>query len=181
MKKMDWPHAPLHRLGASGVYFLTASTYKKELFFSGAQRLDALQGGLLKYAKKYNWQLEAWAVFPNHYHFVAKSPDGEKDASSLRIFISEFHKKSASWVNQEDQAKGRKVWHNYRESHISYQNSYFTRLSYTHQNAVKHGLVKVANQYRWCSAGWFERTATPAQVKTVYGFKNDQLNIDDDF
>jgi len=50
-----------------------------------------------------------------------------------------------------------------------------------HQNAVKHKLVAVANQYRWCSAAWFERNASPAQVKTIYGFKVDQVKIEDDF
>ena len=47
--------------------------------------------------------------------------------------------------------------------------------------AVKHGLVPVANQYRWCSAAWFERTASPAQVKTIYRFKIDRVQVDDDF
>jgi putative transposase len=39
----------------------------------------------------------------------------------------------------------------------------------------------MANQYRWCSAAWFERTASPAQVKTIYGFKIDRLKVQDDF
>jgi putative transposase len=50
-----------------------------------------------------------------------------------------------------------------------------------HRNPVKHGLVPVANQYPWCSAAWFERTASPAQVKTIYNFKTDRLNVEDDF
>jgi putative transposase len=50
-----------------------------------------------------------------------------------------------------------------------------------HQNAVKHGLVPVANQYPWCSAAWFERTARPAQVKTIYGFKTNNLRVYDEY
>jgi putative transposase len=46
---------------------------------------------------------------------------------------------------------------------------------------VKHKLVPVANQYPWCSAAWFERTATPAQVKTIYGFKTDKVQIYDEY
>jgi hypothetical protein len=64
---------------------------------------------------------------------------------------------------------------------LTYQKSYLARLRYTHENAVKHGLVRVANQYPWCSAAWFERTATPAQVKTIYRFKIDKLNVYDDY
>jgi hypothetical protein len=39
----------------------------------------------------------------------------------------------------------------------------------------------MANQYRWCSAAWFERTVSPAIVKTIYSFETDKLNIHDDF
>jgi putative transposase len=46
---------------------------------------------------------------------------------------------------------------------------------------VKHKLVPVANQYPWCSAAWFERVASPAQVKMIYGFKIDGLKVEDDF
>jgi len=171
----------MHRLGGRGAYFVTAGTYLKEHFFAGEEKLDALQGGLLKYAKKYGWKLQAWAVFPNHYHFVGTSPEGEENAESLGRFLGEFHQKSASWVNGLDEERGRKVWHNFRETHLTFEKSYWARLNYVHQNAVKHGVVLVANQYRWCSAGWFERTATRAQVKTVYGFKTDQVKVEDEF
>lgn len=95
--------------------------------------------------------------------------------------LGKLHGKTASWLNKRDEAPGRRVWHNYRETRLTIEGSYLARLNYVHQNAVKHGLVNVANQYPWCSAGWFERTATPAQVNTVYGFKMDTLNVTDDF
>ena len=59
------------------------------------------------------------------------------------------------------------MWHNFRDSRLTYEKSYLARLAYTHRNPVKHGLVPVANQYPWCSAAWFEREATPAQRKTI--------------
>jgi hypothetical protein len=63
-----------------------------------------------------------------------------------------LHAKSAEWVNKVDRAPGRRVWFNFRETRLTYQKSYLARLNYAHQNAVKHGLVAVANQYPWCSA-----------------------------
>ena len=38
----------------------------------------------------------------------------------------------------------------------------------------------IANQYRWCSARWHERTASAAQVKTIYGFPVTELKVKDD-
>lgn len=92
-----------------------------------------------------------------------------------------LHEKTAKWINKLDKTLERQVWFNFRETRLTYEKSYLARLNYTHQNAVKHKLVAVANQYPWCSARWFERTATPAQVKTIYGFKIDKLQEADDF
>ena len=73
------------------------------------------------------------------------------------------------------------MWHNFWETRLTHEASYLARLNYVHQNAVKHGLVAVANQYPWCSASWFERTASPAQVRTIYGFKIVRIKVLDDF
>ena len=179
---MKWPHAPVHRLAEAGTFIVTAGTYRKQHFFYGDERLKALHGGLLKYAAKYQWRLEAWAVFPNHYHFVGHSPVGADDgAASLSAFLADYHQHSAGWVNGLDAARGRKVWHNFWETRLTHERSYLARLNYVHQNAVKHELVPVANQYPWCSAPWFERTASEAQVKTIYSFRTDSLKVLDDF
>ena len=95
--------------------------------------------------------------------------------------LGKLHEKLAKWVNKLDAASGRKVWFNFRETRLTYEKSYLARLNYTHRNAVKHKLVAVANQYPWCSAAWFERTATAAQVKTIYGFKTDKVQIHDEY
>jgi len=95
--------------------------------------------------------------------------------------LKTLHVKTSGWVNRLDKAPARQVWFNFRETRLTYPRSYFARLNYTHQNPVKHGLVPVANRYPWCSAAWFERTASAAKVKTIYRFKTDKLDLPDDF
>ena len=162
MRKTPWPHAPLHRLSQVGTYFVTVGTYLKQHYFRGPARLRVLHRGLLTVSDRFQWQMEAWAVFSNHYHFVAHSPMTEGGAKNLPAMLGFLHEKTAKWLNRLDQTPARKVWHNYRETRLTYEKSYLARLNYTHQNAVKHRLVPVANQYPWCSAAWFERTAKPA-------------------
>ncbi|HEY1171482.1 MAG TPA: transposase [Verrucomicrobiae bacterium] len=174
----DWPHAPVHRLEGNGNYMVTAATVDKVHLFQGSDHLDALESSILKLSKQYGWQLEAWSVFPNHYHFIAR---GNPDSKSLRQLITHIHSESARELNKAMRKPGRKVWHNFWDSKLTFERSYLARLNYVHQNPVKHGMVPVANQYRWCSAAWFERTATPAQVKTIYSFKTDGLDVPDDF
>ena len=174
----DWPHAPVHKFLEGGIFFLTAGTLHKEHFFRGSERLTLLELKLLTLAKHYDWQLEAWAVFSNHYHFVARTTPA---SALLNKFLRHLHADTAREINRLDDIAGRQVWFNFRETKLTFQRSYLARLNYVHQNAVHHKLVPVANQYRWCSAAWFERVCTPATVKTIYGFKIDQLEIPDDY
>ena len=178
---VHWPHAPSHQLSQSGTYFVTASTYEKQHYFRGSSRLAVLQRGLLRVAEDFGWHLEAWAIFSNHYHFIAHSPDGAADSSSLAQMLAVLHTKTSGWVNRLDNAAGRKAWFNFWETKLTYPKSYLARLGYVHRNPVKHGLVPVANQYPWCSAAWFERTASVAMVKSIYGFNVDRVQVQDEF
>jgi putative transposase len=137
-----------------------------------------LHRGLLTVCDDFGWRLEAWTVFSNHYHFVAESPG---TAENLPDMLGTLHEKTAKWVNKLDGDPGRKVWHNYRETLLTYEKSYFARLNYAHQNAVKHGLVRRAAVYPWCSAGWFERTAGKAMVQSIYRFKTASVRVPDEY
>jgi putative transposase len=174
----DWPHAPVHRLSEHGTFIVTASTLRKEHLFRGPEKLTVLEDMLLRLAKQHEIVLEAWAVFSNHYHFVAY-PAGTENA--LAAFIARLHYDAAQEINRRDGCQGRQVWFNYWDTQLTFERSYLARLNYVHQNAVKHGLVARANEYRWCSAAWFEQVARPAQVTTVYGFRTDRVKIDDDY
>ena len=173
-----WPHAPLHSLTGKGTYIVTAGTLNKALLFCNSRSLDLLESQLLSKAEEYRWQLEAWAVFSNHYHFVGHALE---DAKTLKAYLTDLHADTAREVNRRNGTSGRQVWYNYWDTQLTYEKSYLARLNYVHQNPVKHGLVPVANQYRWCSAAWFERTATPAQIKTIYSFPTDKVRVVDDF
>jgi len=157
---------------------VTAGTMYKREFLDASDKLDLVERTLLSLSKNSLWQLEAWAVLSNHYHFVAR---GSLNSVPMVELLRELHSTTARDVNRLDGVQDRAVWYNYWDTRLTYQHSYLSRLSYVHRNAVKHGLVPVANQYRWCSAAWFERTASPAQVKTIYGFKIDHVKVKDDF
>ena len=174
----DWPHAPVHRLDDEGTYFVTCGTYRKQHFLNSPARLTLVHDALLALTARYGWGLQAWAVLANHYHFVAVSPS---DPTTLRTMLSHLHTQTASALNKQDGTPGRRVWYQYRDTQLTYQESYLARLHYVNENAVHHGLVRVATRYAWCSAAWFERTAGEAFVKVVKSFKIDRLNVYDDY
>ena len=170
----DWPHSPLHRLGEGGAYMVTASTYRKEPFLSTPSRLTLVRDALFELAKEMGWLLQAWAVLRNHYHFIAQSP---QQAETLPPLIRKLHARTAKALNEEDRNPGRRVWFQYWDTLLTYERSYFARLNYVHQNPVKHCLVRQAEAYPWCSAGWFARTATPAFYRRITGMATDRLNV----
>ena len=102
---IPWPHAPEHRLSVRGTYFVTASTYLREHHFASKARLAVLHRGLLKVASEFGWRLEAWAVFSNHYHFIAHSPGTDDTAKILSRMLGFLHEKTAKWINKLDEAK----------------------------------------------------------------------------
>ena len=177
-KMPDWPHSPVHRLEQPGAYIVTAGTYLKQPFFASAERLDLLCDTMLLLAEEYAWQLQAWAVFANHYHWVALSP---ANPESLVQYLRHLHSVTAAELNRLDATPTRKFWYRYWDTHLTYQKSYFARLSYVHHNAVHHGLALTPSAYRWCSADWFERRASRAFLKTVTSFRYDQVQVPDDF
>jgi len=173
----DWPHAPVHRVTPGGTYIVTAATYGKQPYFNSKLRLNLLCGTLLTECAQSGWSLQAWAVFPNHYHFVANS----NLTKSLRQMIRRLHSITARRVNELDNQPSRRVWFQYWDTQLTHQKSYMARLRYVHENAVRHGIVRRAANYPWCSAAWFERTATPAFRRTVFSFPCDRLSLPDSF
>jgi putative transposase len=116
---------------------VTCGTYLKRHHFQSSERLRLRCEALPRSAAKYGWNLQAWAVFSNHYHWVGLSP---RDPTMLRTFVSELHTETSTALNETDRTSGSQVWFHYWETRLTYQRSYLA-LSYVHRNAVHHRLV----------------------------------------
>jgi dethiobiotin synthase len=174
----QWHHSPLHAFLPDSFYIITASTFHKAPIFRDEEHLQILQNTLLKITESFGWQLQAWAIFPNHYHFIAQAPD---DGATLSRMIQRLHSLTARQVNELDQASGRKVWFQYWDTCLTYEESYLARLNYVHNNAVKHNITTAAADYPFCSAGWFENQADSTFRRKVQSFQYDRIKIPDDF
>ena len=175
---MNWPHAPAHWLFEPGLYIVTAGTYEKLPHLSSTLRLDFFAESLFACATEFGWDLRAWAVLANHYHFVGASPSAPE---TLRRLLGKLHMQTAKQLNLWDNTPGRKVWFQFWDSHITFERSYLARLNYVHYNPARHGVVPVAENYKWCSASWFAQNAPPAFVNAVKSFQIDRVKVPDDF
>lgn len=174
----SWPHAPPHWNHEPGIYFITAATYGKEHYFKEAPRLDLLTDLILATLAEASWSLDAWAIFPNHYHLIVRSSPASKPLSRV---LGKIHMLSSKEINRIDGAMGRKVWHNFWDTPITFERSHWARLHYVIHNPVHHGLALRSGDYPWCSAAWFEKHASPAFVEVVRSFPIDRLEVEDDF
>ena len=172
----DWPHAPLHRFAGHGIYFVTAATYLKRHYYRRHDDLNAFMSLLFALAKEHQQSLQSWSIFSNHYHLVSQG-----EGASLHTMLSQLHSIAARRLNATAQEAGRQVWFQFRDTQLTYERSWLARLRYTNENPVKHGLVLKAVDYPWCSTSWFERTASPAFVRSVARFKTDTVRVPDEF
>ena len=169
----SWPHAPARLAIHPGAYIITASTLHGEPVFRDGPLLDALEEIVLNAYAEAGWELQAWAFFPNHYHLVMLHD--EPDPSLART-AAKAHGLSAIRANSLNAAPGRKVWHRYWETRLTYERSYLARLAYVHANPRRHGLVDDPRRYRWCSASWFEERGDAPFVRTVGGFDTSRVS-----
>jgi putative transposase len=175
---IQWHHAPSHLFLPETTYIVTAACYRKLPLFNTPQKRDFLLNTLYSEATLNGWMLQAWAVMPNHYHFVAQAPENPQ---TLKKMIAVLHSKTAIWLNQYEKIAGRKVWYRYWDTCISYEKSYLARLNYVHNNPVKHGLAKKAEDYPWCSMKWFLNNSESAFQKTILSFPIGRVSVPDDF
>ena len=173
-----WPHAPSRAVKEAGNWVITAATYRKEHVFRDPVDLELLHDTLLDFAEEFGWKLSCWAVFSNHYHLVGLSPDREDAPAELTARV---HRVTAIELSRRNRTPGRRVWFRAWASRVTFERSYLERLAYVHFNPVKHGLVEDPAKYPWCSAKWFQATATSSFFETVTSMKTDQVSIIDDF
>ncbi|MFN8413665.1 MAG: transposase [Anaerolineales bacterium] len=171
-------HNPPHYFVPNAMYIVTgAILYNKRLLYDD-KRKHLVQEILFERAAHWNWQLEAWAILENHYHFIAQAPE---NALTLEKLIRQVHSKTAVELNKLDKTSGRKVWHNYWDTCLTHETSYYARLHYVHLNPVKHKLTQNAEEYPFCSYRWFlEKTGEEFQ-NVVMSQSIDKLKIYDDF
>ncbi len=172
-----YPHNPPHLFRPHAIYMVTGGTlYKKHYLNTDAKKV-AFCDALFKQIQKFDWDLEAWAVLSNHYHFVAQAPGA---AENLKRLIQAIHSISARSINALNGTPGRRVWYNYWDTCITHETSYLARLHYVHMNPAKHGITEL-KAYPFCSYQWFVDNAAPAFSKRVFQQPYDKARIFDDF
>jgi putative transposase len=172
------PHTPPHYFRSGALYMVTAGTYQKQRLLDSDEKRQQVLLVLFEQAERFGWNLQAWAILSNHYHFVAEAPE---NALTLKSLIQALHSISGKFVNRIDGSPGRQVWYNYWDSCITHESSYLARMHYVNLNPVKHGLVQRAEDYSFCSYRWLLDTADVDLRDRIFAQPIDRIQVRDDF
>ena len=175
-----YKHNPPHLFRPNSKYFITAGIYRKKILLRSDESKERLLKSLSRGCKDFGFELEDWVILDNHYHVMISS--SEKDVFLDKLF-REVHKFTALWIkkNISDAQKEAKIFHNYWDSCIDHENSYFARLNYIYYNPVKHGYVDYPEEYKFGS--YYYRIGSEKKLldhlRRSYPFGG--LTIQDDF
>jgi putative transposase len=178
MSKKPWHHAPPHIFVPCHRYMISAGTLHKVHLFTSPSKLAMLEKILLDVLTEYMWDIRAWSVFSNHYHFVGISPE---NVERMSMMLNKIHGCSAREVNMLDNAEGRRVWFENWDTCLNNEREYLSHLNYVHHNAVHHGLVKDPCEYPYCSAKRFYGEPDELFRRKVLDAKYGHGEIEDDF
>jgi len=128
-------------------YFITAGTFQKKRLWNNKAKLQRLALLLSKTSERYNIDIYAWTILPNHYHLLLKISDGK----DLVRFFRKLHSDSANYLNRLENSPSRRVWYQYWDRCIRNEKDFWVRFNYIHQNAVKHGWAEKMEDYEFCT------------------------------
>jgi len=116
-----YPHNPPHLFSPNAIYMVTGAILHKQPLINTPEKKLFICKTLFERTKIQGWELQAWAILNNHYHFIADAPE---NSLSLERLIRELHSITAIQLNKLDQTPGRQVWQNYWDTCITYEKSY---------------------------------------------------------
>ena len=190
-----YKHNPPHLFRGETKYFITASTYKKLPYLKSDAAKEKLLRSLHLAFNKYNWAIEDWVILNNHYHLMTDISDVPQVLPSI---IREAHRFTALWIKKQILPKSHfvesdisnpehtpieatRIFYNYWDTCITYEQSYLTRLTYIWTNPVKHGLVESPEDWKYSS--YYSRYRNECDVITQFmkDHPSDRVNVKDNY
>jgi REP element-mobilizing transposase RayT len=115
---------------------------------------------------KYGWQLHAYCLMGNHFHFMLDTPNANI-ADGMRYLKSSY----ALWFNEEKPREGHLFERRYYAGLVDREAHFFAACRYIVLNPVRAGLCSHPGEWRWSSY-----RATAALVTTPPFLRTDLVH-----
>ena len=155
---MNWPHAPAHWLFEPGLYMVTAGTHQKLPHLNTPERLDFFLESLFARAAEFGWELRRGQCWPI---IIISSPSRRPIRPTCGNSSANSTCRPPGKSTCGTTRRGGKCGFNSGTAGSRLRNRIW-RGCIMLFNPALHGVVPLAENYKWCSASWFARNASPA-------------------
>lgn len=152
--KAATPPQPPHLYLDNTWYIITASTYHHADYLASDEAKILVRDKLKTLIQEFQIRLKAWVILNNHYHLLLKTHIGK----DLTLFFQRLHGGTSFELNRLEGKRGRKVWHNFWDTCIRTERSFWTRFNYIHNNPIKHDYVTNLDDWPYSSYHYYLRT-----------------------
>jgi putative transposase len=146
---LPW-HSPPHLIfEGRNRYLLTATCFEHASFIGQSlERMAECEAEVLSICRQSDAEIFAWCILPNHYHILLQT----NTLKSLLKKVGQFHGRYSYEWNNEDNQRGRKVWHGCFDRSIRSDRHFWASVNYVHHNPVHHGYVDQWQDWLFSSA-----------------------------
>jgi putative transposase len=164
-RHLPW-HAPPHGdPGSVSRYLITAACFEhRHIIGASPARMTSCEEGVLTACRSFGAEISAWCILPNHYHVLVKSAR----LKELTKELGRFHGRSSNAWNDEEDCRGRKVWHRCFDRRIRSERHFWATVNYVHHNPVYHGYVEKWQDWPWSSAAEFLESVGREEAERIW-------------
>jgi putative transposase len=170
MRYQDRQQRPTAYNDPGHAHELTFSCYRKYPFLT-ERTCPWLSQAIRNACRKLNYALWAYVFMPDHVHLIVWPRDRLYEDSDFltavktpvsRRAVRYLRKEAPEWLEKIRVHRGTKVEHHFwqpgrgHDRNITTSRTLLKMIDYIHQNPVRRGLVELARDWKWSSAGWFE-------------------------
>jgi len=135
-----------------GTYFFTVVTYKRQPLLLNISSVNLFLHCINGVKKKYPFEINAYAILPDHIHTIWTLPENDSDYSNRWRLIKGNFTKSLPQSKQINSNGEKNIWQSrFWEHLIRSQEDYNKHCDYIHYNPVKHGLVESVDEWQFSS------------------------------
>jgi REP element-mobilizing transposase RayT len=160
------------RLFARGVlYHVIVRGNQRQKTFISASDYQAYIERLAHYRKKYGYVIYAYCLMPNHVHLLVESSE-----HPLAKFMQGLQQSYSQYFNRKHHKTGHLFEGRYKAIVCQKEEYLLELIRYIHLNAVRAGMVKSAEGYRYCGhhaylQGRASEIIDPVKVLSMLGGK----------
>jgi putative transposase len=151
------------------IYFVTCVTYKRTPIL--LENIDLYWDSIRSIKEKMTFDILAWVVNPDHFHFIIDPKDHNLSDIIKRIKLSFYMKYRTKHSGFSGRVWQYQFWDHVIRSEIDFNH----HLDYIHYNPVKHNLVKSPFKHKESSIHKFK------DIYSVDWGVTSELNIDGEF